>query len=55
MQKQERITTEEIYGILLTLLKDEMMATYSVEEQGITMRFLNGQSFLLTLKEDVNV
>lgn len=51
MKNAEVITTEELAEEIITILKDEIVATFSKEDDAVKIKFLNGQSFMLTIKE----
>ena len=52
MEKQEsRISVEELTEEITLLIKDEIVATYTEEENALQVHFLNGQSFRIVVEE----
>ena len=46
-----KIVKEELIEEIKAALKDEFVAKISNDKSGITLQFLNGQSFEVTVKE----
>ncbi len=48
---QEKITKQELLTEMKVALEDEFVASVTEEEDGIALRFLNGQKFRLSVEE----
>lgn len=48
---KNEITRNELTEEILTILGDEIVATFDKDENGIKINFLNGQQFLITVRE----
>ena len=47
MEKQEnKICVKDLTEEIAMLIKDEMIATYTKDERGLQIHFLNGQNFI---------
>ena len=52
MEKQnEKISVKQLTEEITTLVREEIVATYTREEDGFTIHFLNGQSFRVKVEE----
>ncbi len=47
----EQITTKALTEEITLLIKDEIVATYVEEENGLQIKFLNGQRFRIDVTE----
>lgn len=50
-KQQEKISVKDVTEEITLLIKDEMVATYTEEENALQIRFPNGQSFRVTVEE----
>ena len=48
---QTNISVKDLTEEITLLIKNEIVATYADEENALKMRFLNGQSFLISIQE----
>ena len=52
MKKQQiLITAKDLAEEITMLIKEELVAAYTIEETALQVHFLNGQSFRLTIEE----
>ncbi len=51
METQNKISVKNLTEEITLLLKDEIVATYEREENGIKMRFPSGEVFQITVSE----
>lgn len=47
-----KIEKEELMTQLQEVIKDEFVAEVSISESGLSLRFLNGQKFNVTIEEE---
>ena len=50
-KQQEKISVKDVTKEITLLIKDEMVATYTEEENALQIHFPNGQSFRVTVEE----
>ena len=50
-QEKNKMQKEDLLIEIAVAMKDLFVAQVSTDEQGISLRFLNGQQFLLSLQE----
>ena len=50
-KQQEKISVKDVTEEITLLIKDEMVATYTEEENALQIHFSNGQSFRVTVEE----
>ena len=48
---QTQITIKDLTEEITLLIKDEIVATYTEEENALQVHFLNGQSFRISVEE----
>ena len=48
---QTQITMKDLTEEIALLIKDEIVATYTEEENALQVHFLNGQSFRISVEE----
>ncbi len=52
MEKQEtKISVRDLTEEITLLIKDELVATYTEEEDALQVHFLNGQNFRIRVEE----
>ena len=52
MEKQEtKISVRDLAEEITLLIKDELVATYTEEEDALQVHFLNGQNFRIRVEE----
>lgn len=50
-QVNEAITEKDLAEEISTILSDELVATFCQKDNTVTIKFLNGQNFILTVKQ----
>lgn len=50
-QESIRISVEELTEKITLLIREEIVATYTKEENALQVHFLNGQNFRIIIKE----
>ncbi len=49
--QQAKISVKDVTEEITLLIKDEMVATYTKEENALQIHFFNGQSFRVAIEE----
>ncbi len=51
-EKRKRVTKEEMIAEMAVVLKDKSLAKITREEEGLRIKLLNGQRFVVEVKEE---
>ena len=51
MENNQKISVRDLTEEITLLIKDEIVATYTDEENALQVHFLNGQSFRISVEE----